>query len=150
MDFKDVDGKPRPFCPQCGRVVYYDPKVSAVAIVHQDAKVLLVRRGTEPGMGLWSLPGGYVDRGEVVEQAAAREVLEETGVEVEVGNLMGLFSEAGHTVILAVYDTRWTAGTPEAGPEVLDVSLFAPNDLPPLAFPRDREILDMWRQRTGH
>jgi ADP-ribose pyrophosphatase YjhB (NUDIX family) len=73
-------------------VVYYDPKVAATCIVERQGKVLMIRRGIQPGMGLWSIPGGYVDRGEVVEEAAAREVTEETGLEVEVERLVGLFS----------------------------------------------------------
>ena len=57
--------------------------------VPRDGSVLMIRRGTELGYGLWGLPGGYVDRGEVVERAAAREVWEETGLEVEIGDLLG-------------------------------------------------------------
>ena len=73
----------------CGHIVYYDPKVASAMILERDGKVLLVRRGTEPGLGLWSLPGGYVDRGEVVEEAAVREVWEETGMRTEVARLGG-------------------------------------------------------------
>ena len=58
----------------------------------------MIRRANEPGLGLWSLPGGYVDRGELVEAAAAREVLEETGLKVNVTALVGVFSEVRHPV----------------------------------------------------
>ena len=51
--------------------MYYDPKLTTTAIVEQDLKVLFVKRATPPGIGLWSLPGGYVDRGEIVEEAAS-------------------------------------------------------------------------------
>ena len=141
-----MEGAPRPVCSQCGRVVYYDPKVTATAIVERDGGVLLVRRGTEPGMGLWSLPGGYVDRGEVVEEAAAREVLEETGLRVEVGELVGLFSRRGETVILAAFNAQLLGGVLSAGPEVLEVAFFPPGDLPSLAFPRDRQIIEAWQR----
>jgi ADP-ribose pyrophosphatase YjhB (NUDIX family) len=106
--------------------------------------VLLVRRGIQPGMGLWSMPGGYVDRGEVVEKAAAREVLEETGLEVEVEHLVGLFSEREHPVMVAAYAARETGGRLHAGQETLEVSFFSLGDLPPLAFPRDKQILARW------
>ena len=72
LELRSEAGKDRPICSQCGRVIYYDPKVTAAAVVEREGKVLMVRRGMEPGMGLWSLPGGYVDRGEVVERAAER------------------------------------------------------------------------------
>ena len=71
---KDVFGYERPVCPECSRVIFYDPKVAVICIVAREAKVLMIRRATDLGYGLWGLPGGYVDRGEVVEVAAAREV----------------------------------------------------------------------------
>jgi ADP-ribose pyrophosphatase YjhB (NUDIX family) len=126
-------------------VVYYDPKVAATSIIEDGGRVLMVRRAVETGYGLWSLPGGYVDRGEVMEEAAAREVREETGLDVEVGYLVGLFSEAGHPVIVAAYAAQQVGGRLEAGPESLEVGYFSLDDLPPLAFPRDLQILDRWQ-----
>ena len=142
---KEVAGRPRPVCSKCDRVVFYDPKVAATCIVERDGKVLMVRRGNQPGYGLWSMPGGYVDRGEVVEEAAAREVLEETGLKVEVHQLVGLYSEAGHPVIVAAFAALELGGQLKTGPETLDVGFFSPEDLPPLAFPRDTQILARWR-----
>ena len=149
LETKDVFGYDRPVCPDCGRVIFYDPKVAVICIVPRGGKVLMIRRGTELGYGLWGLPGGYVDRGEVVERAAAREVLEETGLEVEIGGLLGLFSEFGNPVIVAAYAGRETGGTLEAGPEALEVEFFDVDRLPELAFPRDREVLSSWRDSAG-
>ena len=67
---QEAAGQLRPVCPSCGRVVYYDPKIAATSIVERSGKILMVRRAVATGYGLWSLPGGYVDRGEVVENAA--------------------------------------------------------------------------------
>ena len=151
LEVRSVQGRDRPACSSCGRVVYYDPKVTAVTIVERDGRVLMVKRGLEPGIGLWSLPGGYVDRGEPVEVAAAREVLEETGLEVDVAGLVGVFSQEGQPVILVIYDSRIRGGSATAGPEVQEVGFFPPEDLPALAFPRDREILRAWKTlRDGH
>jgi NADH pyrophosphatase NudC (nudix superfamily) len=66
-----------PICPGCGQIQWRDPKVAAGVLVAREGRVLLVRRNHEPGLGLWSFPSGYVDRGEVVEAAAAREYAEE-------------------------------------------------------------------------
>ena len=115
LEEKEAAGRQRPVCPNCGRVVFYDPKVAATCIVERGEQVLLVKRGNEPGYGLWSMPGGYVDRGEVVEDAAAREVLEETGLEVEIDRLVGLFSEAGHPVMVAAFAARELGGDLKAG-----------------------------------
>ena len=85
----------------------------------------------------------------MVEQAAAREVWEETGLRVEPGELVGLFSEEGDPVIVAVYNARATGGALEAGPEALEVGFFDIDDLPELAFPRDREVLAKWKAIRG-
>ncbi len=146
METQEVFGSERPVCPDCGRVIFYDPKVAVICIVPRDGRVLMIRRATDLGYGLWGLPGGYVDRGEVVERAAAREVREETGLEVETGELIGLFSEAGEPVMVAVYAAKETGGTLEAGPEALEVGFFDIRDLPELAFPRDRDVLAKWRR----
>lgn len=146
LELRSMEGKDRPVCSNCGRVVYYDPKVSTVCLVARDGKVLFIKRGNEPGYGLWSLPGGYVDRGEVVEKAAAREVFEETGLEVEVGRLLGVFSEEGRPVILVAYEARENGGTLAPGSEALELGFFAPDALPPIAFPRDTHLLELWEQ----
>ena len=142
-----IEGRDRPACNRCGKVLYYDPKVVASAVVERGGKVLMVRRGLEPRIGYWSLPGGYVDRGEVVERAAEREVLEETGLEVEPIGLIGIFSEPDHPVILVIYDSRIVGGTPRPGSEVLELEFFPLDDLPPLAFPRDQQVLEAWKRR---
>lgn len=141
---RKAHGAERPVCDSCGRVIFYDPKLAAATVVESGGRVLFVRRLTQPGYGLWSLPGGYVDRGEVVEEAAAREVREETGLHVEIAGLVGLFSESGHPVVVAAYHCRSMQGDASPGPEVSQLGYFAPDSLPPLAFGRDREILRAW------
>jgi ADP-ribose pyrophosphatase YjhB (NUDIX family) len=106
----------------------------------------MVRRANQPGYGLWSMPGGYVDRGEVVEEAAVREMREETGLEVKIDQLIGLFSEAGHPVVVVAFSAQEVGGVLKAGDEVLEVGFFSFDDLPPLAFPRDRLILARWQE----
>ncbi len=145
LENKDVFGQERPVCPNCGRVIFYDPKVAVVCIVPRDGKVLMIRRATDLGYGLWGLPGGYVDRGEVVERAAAREVWEETGLRVEPGELIGLYSVSDDPVMVAVYVVKETGGELAAGPEALEVGFFEIDALPELAFPRDRDVLAKWR-----
>ena len=148
LERREVFGTERPACPQCGRVVFYDPKVAAVCVIARDGKVLMIRRGTDTGYGLWSLPGGFVDRGEVVETAAAREAWEETGLEVAVDGLLGLFSLPGDPVIVAAFAARETGGALAPGPEALETAFFPPDALPELAFNRDTEILARWQAKS--
>lgn len=145
LQVRDMDGKERPVCPECGRVVYYDPKIAATSIIERNGRILLVRRANQPGYGLWSMPGGYVDRGEVVEEAAVREVKEETGLSVEIDLLLGLFCEAGHPVMVAAFVAHEVGGGLRPGSETLEVGFFSLDDLPPLAFPRDASILGRWQ-----
>ena len=145
----DPHGGPRdnPACGECGFVQWWDPKVAAGVVVEYRDKVLLVRRNHEPAYGRWSFPSGFVDAGEVVEEAAAREVLEETGVEVGIDRLLGVYSTAGERTIFVAFAGVATAGEPGPGDdEVMEVGLFAPDDLPELAFPHDPAILAAWRE----
>jgi len=136
----------RPACPGCGHVQWADPKVAAGVVVEREGRILLIRRNHEPMYGRWSFPSGYVDAGEIVEQAAAREVLEETGVAVEIERLLGVYSSRGNAVVFVAYSGVATGGEPRAGEEAIEVGLFHPDELPELAFPHDPAILEAWRR----
>jgi 8-oxo-dGTP diphosphatase len=146
-----VEGSLRPVCTTCGQVVYLDPKLAVAVLIARDGRLLLGKRG--PGAreaGKWSFPAGFVERGEGVERAAAREAREETGLDVVVGDLVGLYSSDGETVVLAVYEATFGAGEPRAGDDLVEVAWFTPSELPELAFPRDQHILDEWlSSRSG-
>ena len=142
---KTIENKIRPYCPGCGDVVFLDPKVAAVVLVSSDGKLVLVRRDIEPAMGRWSFPSGYVDRGEPVEEAAIREVKEETSLDVRLTGLIGLYSARDTPVVLAAYSAQVVGGSPQARSEVQDVALFSPDALPPMPFPHDYQILEDWR-----
>ena len=144
-----IEGRTRPHCPACGYVVYLDPKVAAVVLVHQDGKLLLVKRGVEPAMGEWAFPSGYVDRGEVVEDAARREVKEETGLDVELDGFVGMYSLAGNPVVLAVYSGKVSGGELRAGHDADDAAWVDLDNLPDLPFPNDAQILQDFFSRGG-
>lgn len=143
-----VEGKPLPACPACGWVVYADPKVAAGTIIERGGRVLLLRRAIEPARGGWTFPGGYVDRGEPVPEAAAREAYEEAGVRVAVGGLLGVYSRRGEAVVLIVYRAQVTAGEPRPGAEALEVRWVTPEEIPwaELAFPSTAAALTDWRR----
>jgi ADP-ribose pyrophosphatase YjhB (NUDIX family) len=140
-----VHGKTRPACPSCQFVHYANPKVAVGVIVAQDERILLCRRDLEPGRGRWSFPSGYVDAGEPVLAAARREVLEETGLDVEVGRLVGVYDSPNRPVVYVVYAGRVLGGELRAREEVQAVGYFDPAALPELAFEHDGRILADWR-----
>ena len=126
----DVDFPQRIMCPHCGYGAYYNPKPVA-AVIPEDAegRVILLRRGLEPGAGKWTFPGGFVDLGESVEQAASREVMEELEIEVELGGVVGVYSRANDRVVLIVY--RGTATqAPRVTPEAIEVRAYRPDEIP--------------------
>jgi ADP-ribose pyrophosphatase YjhB (NUDIX family) len=135
--------RPRPVCSACGRVVYLDPKVAVGAVIAHEGGLVLLKRGIDPGYGKWVFPGGFVDRGETLEEAAARETWEEVGLEVTADRLLGAYSYREYPVVIVVYVARVTGGRLAAGDETLEARTFAAADLPwpDLAFESTRHAL---------
>ena len=147
----DVSGR-HPVCTACGRVHHRDPKVGVGVVVLDDlGRLLLVRRGVEPGKGLWALPAGFVDAGEDPRAAAARETLEETGLVVEVGAVVDVYptgSSRGASFFLA-FQARVVGGSLAAADDALDAGFFGADELPELAFTSTQEAADRVRRAAG-
>ena len=141
-----IAGRTRPYCPQCERAFFSDPKLAVAVIVACGERILLQQRAIEPGLGRWSFPSGFVERGEQLEDAAKREVLEETGIAVELDRLVGIYSQQGHPVVLVVYEGHPISGELRPSEESHAVEWFTLDALPPLAFPHDERILADWRR----
>jgi ADP-ribose pyrophosphatase YjhB (NUDIX family) len=117
-------------CSHCGYCAYYNPKPVAGAIpVDDDGRVILLRRAFDPGRGRWTFPGGFVDLGESVEEAAHRETDEELRMAIELGPLVGVYSRADDRVVLIVYRAL-AIGQPRTTPEAVEVRSFALTEIP--------------------
>lgn len=132
-------------CPQCDFILFLEPKLVTVVVVQRQDTFLLGKRNMEPGRGMWSFSGGYVDRGENVEDAAMREVKEETNLDVRLQRLLGIYSEKGQPQVVIAYlgsviDDNVTGLTPQPE-EVSELGFFTLDAFPPLAFPMDRRIM---------
>ena len=129
------------YCTNCKIFSYLDPKVATVILIENKKTLLLVKRDIEPYIGCWSFPSGYVDRGEKTEEAAIREVKEETHIDIKITNLQGVYSGKG-SVVLIVY--RAIPLDPSIGmpkEEVQEINWFPIKKLPVLPFPYDDEII---------
>lgn len=151
LEVKEAFGRSRRFCPQCGRIVFREHKVAAGVIVERDGSILLVRRRLNPQQGLWSLPAGFVDAGESPAEAALRETTEETGLRVEIIDLVGVFTQGdyGDADIVVIYRARWPGGDPmekhlRAADDVDRVAFFDPENLPSLAFGATQAAIHRW------
>ncbi|MBI3733004.1 MAG: NUDIX domain-containing protein [Chloroflexi bacterium] len=146
-------GRPRMTCATCGYIFFRDPKVGAGVFIEEDGRVLLIRRGVNPGMDLWCLPSGFVEHDESPEKAAVREAKEETGLDVRLGALMGLHSywdAARGNGILILYHAQAAGGALAPGDDAKEARYFSRQELPPpeqIAFRTHRIVLDEWQRR---
>jgi len=134
-------------CVSCGFVYFPGPKLVAGCLVIENSRVLLLRRGIEPQIGKWTFPGGYVDLGESPATAALRETREEVGLQVDLGRVLGVYTDPAHP-IAAVVVYMATPGNDEASitDEATEVRYFAPPDIPwhEIAFPTTHDALRDW------
>lgn len=134
----------RPVCPQCGWIYFIDPKVAAAVLVERDGRVLLVRRVNEPFRGLWTLPAGFVNGSEDPAEAAARECLEETGLNVHVTRVLDVIAGREHergADFIIVYQAEVISGEMFPADDADAVEWFARDELPPLAFTATKKVL---------
>jgi len=134
---------PRLVCTGCGFVLYLDPKLAAGTIAMVDGGIVLAKRSIDPALGKWVFPGGFVDRGESVAQAAVRETFEEVHLRVGLLGVLDVYSFPPHEIAIVVYAADVLNGTPKVGDEVQAVHCFAPEEIPwdDLAFDSTRAAL---------
>ena len=117
------------FCTRCGGPLRFGD-VPGEEPINDAGEIVLIRRGIEPGRGSWAQPGGFLEVDETVNQAAIRETWEETGLLVEPGEIVGLYTRLEATVVTIVFEARITGGTARPTPEATEVVAFAPSAIP--------------------
>ena len=133
----------RKICSNCSFIFYLNPKVVAGTVPRQDDRIWLVRRNIEPSSGSWTFPGGYVDLGETVTEAAIRETREETRLDVRLDKLLNVYSYANVGIVLVAFCATVIGGVAGITPESREVRAFRVEDLPwsDLAFQSTRDAL---------
>ena len=150
--YLETEQRHRKVCSACGFIFYINPKVVAGAIPRQGDLIWLVRRSIEPSPGHWTFPGGCVDLGERVPDAAIRETYEETRLNIQLDNLLNIYSYETAPVVLVVYNATVVGGTAGVTPESQEVRTFRLDEIPwsDLAFPSTHDALaDYVQYRKG-
>lgn len=143
---------PRPSCPNCGFVHYENPTPTVQAWIDRDGSYLALRRGDEPYKGKWNMPGGFVEVGESGPEAIAREVAEETALEIEAEELIGIFSSQygsgsdAKPIFDVAYRCRRLGGELAVSDESQEAAWFPLADFPEPAFEGERKALARLRE----
>jgi ADP-ribose pyrophosphatase YjhB (NUDIX family) len=151
VQFVEREGRERLVCSGCGLVNYENPKLVVGLLPERRGRVLLVRRGIQPSYGLWTFPGGYLELNETAQEGAEREALEEVGLSLRAGPLLGAYTRINDGVVVLVFRAGARRGRPVPGPEVLEVAWVAPHEIPwpELAFETTEAALRDWVALAG-
>lgn len=133
-------------CSACGYIHYQNPKIIAGCIIEQDGKYLLCQRAIPPRPGTWTLPAGFMEQGETTEQAALREVWEESGVRAEILSPYSIFSVPTISEVYIIFRATALEVTGHFGPETLACHFFSPEDIPwqHIYYPAIQQILERY------
>jgi 8-oxo-dGTP diphosphatase len=144
-----LDHRQRRVCPVCDRVHWQNAKPCAGALVVRNGKVLLVRRSIEPFLGYWDIPGGFCEADEHPAETALREVREETGLEIELTGLLGMWLDdyLERPTLNIYYCARPLDCKMRTGDDADAAAWFSPDALPPrIAFDNGQRALAAWAQ----
>lgn len=138
----------RRVCEDCGFVDYENPKIVVGSVCYWEDRLLLCRRAIDPRKGYWTLPAGYLELNEAADAGARREAWEEARAEIEIEQLLGIYSIARISQVQLIYRARLIKPEVEPGPETLELGLFAWHDIPwdQVAFPSVNWALEHFRQ----
>ena len=137
------DHAPRHVCHGCGTIHYQNPKLVVGSVPEFEGRILLCKRGIEPRLGYWAIPGGFLENGETLEAGAAREAQEEAHIDVEIGSLLLVANVTHANQVHVFFRSRMRTPHFATTPESLEVRLVDIKDIPwaDLAFPSTEAAL---------
>ena len=144
------DHLPRFVCEQCGSIHYKNPLLVLGCVPQWEDKILLCRRAIEPRLGFWTVPAGFMENGETMQQAAARECHEEAMAHVEVGSLLAVVNVTHAHQVHVMFRAQLIKPEFAPGPESLEVKLVTEDEIPwdDLSFDTTHWALRAWIEKT--
>jgi ADP-ribose pyrophosphatase YjhB (NUDIX family) len=124
------DHLPRFVCVNCGTIHYENPRIIAGCVIEHEGKLLLCKRAIEPGYGLWTTPAGFMENGETIQQAAAREAMEEALAHVRIGSMLAVVNVLRAHQVHIMFRATLTQPSFGIGPESLESQLYAEEEIP--------------------
>jgi len=142
-----AEDRERLYCQTCGFVAYVNPRLVVTTLpITEAGEVVLLRRGIEPGHGAWAQPGGFLEIDETAHEGAIRETVEETGLLVEPGRIVGLYTRPQAAIVVVAFEADIVGGEMRTCPEALEIVAFAPEAIPwsGIAFDTTNWALTDW------
>ena len=124
------DHLPRFVCSACGAIHYQNPRIIAGCVIETEDKILLCKRAIEPRLGYWTIPAGFMENGESVQNAAAREAIEEALAQVQIGSLLAIVNVLHADQVHIMFRGRLINPAFGVGPESLETALYLEDEIP--------------------
>ncbi len=150
-EIPEGDTQPRLVCSDCGFIDYENPRIVVGAVAAWQDRILLCRRAIAPRKGFWTLPAGYLELHESAADGAKREAWEEARAELDIDQLLAVYSIPRLSQIQLIYRARLVSPEVSAGPESAETGLFAWAEIPwdEIAFPSVHWALNDYRELRG-
>jgi 8-oxo-dGTP diphosphatase len=145
----NLEGTERPYCMNCGFIRFRNPSPSTGTIAVKDGKIVMIQRGRPPSKGKWAFPSGFIEMDETPEEAALREMEEESGMTGEILDLIGVYyekSELWGDLLVIMYLVNVTGGEMMAGDDAVDARLFTKDEIPLFKFQSFRQSWEQAQQ----
>jgi ADP-ribose pyrophosphatase YjhB (NUDIX family) len=130
LKIPEGDHLPRFVCTGCGTIHYENPRVIAGCVIEVEGKILLCKRAIEPRLGFWTIPAGFLENGESIQDGAAREAVEEALAEVQIGSLLAIVNVLHAQQVHIMFRATLKNSRFGVGPESLETDLYEENAIP--------------------
>jgi ADP-ribose pyrophosphatase YjhB (NUDIX family) len=124
------DHLPRHVCDACKTIHYQNPRIIAGCVIETEGKILMCKRAIEPRLGFWTIPAGFMENGESVQNAAAREAVEEALAHVRIGSLLAIVNVLHANQVHITFRASLAVPTYGVGPESLETALYDESEIP--------------------